>query len=60
VEVRSLRRDANEVAKKMQKEGKLTEDELTRSTKDVQKLTDDAIKEIDNLLKGKEAELMQV
>jgi len=60
VEVRGLRRDANEATKKQQKDGKITEDDLTRATKDIQKLTDDSIKEIDNLLKGKEAELMQV
>lgn len=60
VEIRGFRRDANEQAKKLQKDGKITEDELTKSTKDTQKLTDDSIKKVDELLKGKEAELMQV
>ncbi len=60
VEIRSVRRDANENAKKAQKDGQVTEDDLTLATKEIQKLTDDAIKEIDTHLKAKEAELMQV
>jgi ribosome recycling factor len=60
VEVRGLRRDANEAAKNAQKAGQITEDDLTRATKEIQRHTDDAIKEIDAVLKAKEAELMQV
>jgi len=60
VEIRGLRRDANEGAKKAQKDTQITEDDLSRMTKDIQKKTDDAIKDVDGLLKGKEAELMQV
>lgn len=60
VEVRSIRRDANEAAKKAQKGGKLTEDDLTAMTKQIQDLTDTSIKTIDSLLEKKDAELMQV
>jgi ribosome recycling factor len=60
VEVRSIRREANESAKKAQKAGKITEDELTAMSKDIQDLTDASIKEIDGILEKKDAELMQV
>lgn len=60
VEVRNLRREANEAGKAAQKSGQITEDDLTRLTKEIQRHTDDAIKEIDNVLKAKETELMQV
>ena len=59
VEIRGVRRDANEAAKKAQKDTQMTEDDLTVMTKEVQKFTDDAIKNVDNLLKSKETELMQ-
>jgi ribosome recycling factor len=60
VEIRSVRREANESAKKAEKDGLCTEDELALATKEIQKQTDEAIKEIDSQLKAKEAELMQV
>ena len=60
VEIRALRRDANEMAKKAQKSAKLTEDDLEAMTKDIQELTDASIKQVDDLLKKKDAELMQV
>jgi len=60
VEVRSIRREANEAAKKAQKSGHLTEDELTVMTKQIQDLTDASIKAIDTVLEKKDAELMQV
>lgn len=60
VEIRNVRRDSNESAKKAQKDGQITEDELKIATKDVQKQTDDFIKKVDDGLKGKEAEIMQI
>ncbi len=60
IEVRSCRRDGNEAAKKSQKDSVYTEDEKAQAEKAIQKLTDACIKEIDDLLKAKEAELMQV
>ncbi len=60
VAIRNLRRDANEQLKKMQKAGELTEDDLASEEKDVQKLIDDAIKNIDEMVKKKEADIMEV
>jgi ribosome recycling factor len=60
IEIRTLRRDANEAAKKAQKASKITEDELTAMTKDIQELTDSSIADVDALLAKKDAELMQV
>ena len=60
VRVRSARRDGIEGLKKAQKEGTLTEDELERLEKDVQKLTDDFVKKVDEALTAKEADIMKV
>jgi ribosome recycling factor len=60
VRVRSARRDGIEGLKKAQKEGTLTEDELERLEKDVQKLTDDFVKKVDDSLAAKEADIMKV
>jgi ribosome recycling factor len=60
VAVRNLRRDANEQAKKMQKDKLIAEDDERRSLDEVQKLTDRTIAEIDKLIAGKEAEIMSV
>ena len=58
--VRLLRRDANEELKKLQKSGKLSEDDARRATDDVQKKTDRYVADIDALCKNKEKELMEV
>jgi ribosome recycling factor len=60
VAVRNLRRDANEQAKKLQKDKAITEDDERRSQDEVQKLTDRVIGEIDKLIAAKEAEIMAV
>jgi len=60
VVVRGFRRDANEDLKKLQKDGKLTEDELRKSETDTQKLTDQYIQKIDDVVKKKEQEIMEV
>lgn len=60
VAVRNLRRDANEQAKKLQKDKLIAEDEERRSLEEVQKLTDRIIGEIDKVIAGKEAEIMAV
>jgi len=60
VGVRHVRRDALEAAKKLKKDGKLSEDDEKRLEKDVQTLTDKAIKDIDAALASKEKELMSV
>lgn len=60
VAARHVRRDGMEGLKKLEKDGDLSEDDSRRQSDQVQKLTDDTIKEIDSLLAGKEAEIMQV
>ena len=60
VAIRNIRRDALEAFKKMQKASEITEDELKLAEKDLQKMTDDSCKKIDELLAKKEKELMAV
>ena len=60
VAVRNIRRDANDLCKKMKKDGEMTEDEQKASEKNVQDLTDKFIKEIDAITAKKEKEIMQI
>lgn len=59
VAVRNVRREGIDQLRKMEKDGELTEDELRRLEKDVQKLTDDSVKRIDGLAAEKEREIME-
>ena len=60
VSVRNSRRDANAMLKALQKDGELTEDDLKRALENVQTMTDDAVKQLDQIVKTKETELMEV
>ena len=60
IAIRNVRRDANDDLKKAQKDGAITEDEQKRMEKEVQEFTDAAIKRVDETLKTKEQEIMQV
>jgi ribosome recycling factor len=60
IAVRNLRRDANEHVKKLVKDKLASEDELKRSEAEIQKLTDRHIAAIDQLVAGKEQEIMAV
>jgi ribosome recycling factor len=60
VAVRNIRRDANEQIKHLLKDKKITEDEDRKAHDDVQKVTDDYIKKIDDLGKAKEKDLLHV
>lgn len=60
VSIRSVRRDGIDEAKKAQKDGELTEDDLRNAETEIQKLTDKKIEKIDNLLANKEKEIMSV
>ncbi|WAA10744.1 ribosome recycling factor [Fervidibacillus albus] len=60
VAVRNVRRDANEDLKKLEKSGEITEDDLRRFTEDVQTITNDHIAKIDQLMKEKEKEILEV
>ena len=60
VAIRNIRRDANHHLKEMLKEKLITEDEDRRQEDKIQKITDVHIKDIDNTLKEKEMELMEI
>ena len=60
VAVRNIRRDTNEFFKSQEKAHEISQDDLRRLEADVQKATDAHIAEIDELLKRKEAEIMEV
>ena len=60
VAIRNIRRDAMEKFKAMKKKSEITEDEMKQAEKDLQKLTDDNCKVLDDLLAKKEKELMAV
>lgn len=60
VAIRNIRRDAMEHFKELKKKSEITEDDLKDIEKDMQKLTDDYIKEIDNIAAKKEKELMAI
>jgi ribosome recycling factor len=60
VAVRNIRRDANDEVKRLLKDKKITEDEDHKAHDEVQKMTDDCIKKIDDLGKAKEKDLLHV
>jgi ribosome recycling factor len=60
IAVRNIRRDGMDSLKKMEKDGEISKDEQKGFEGDVQKLTDAFINRIDESLKTKEAEIMQV
>lgn len=60
VAIRNIRREGNDELKKQEKDGDITEDELRRLSDDIQKLTDDHIKEIEKITESKEEEILAV
>lgn len=60
VAVRQARKDANDDIKKQQKAGDLSEDDARREQDEIQKLTDRYIAQMEEVLKHKEAEVMEV
>ena len=60
IAVRNVRRDANDDLKKAEKAGEISQDEQKKMETEVQKDTDAAIKRVDESLKAKEVEIMQV
>ena len=58
--VRNIRRDGNDLIKKAMKDKKITEDEERGALEQIQKLTDDEIKKMEDLAKGKEKEVMSI
>ena len=60
VAIRNLRRDANEQVKKLTKAKEISEDDESRAEKDIQKLTDNFVANIDQCVAEKEKEVMTV
>ncbi|MEM1390507.1 MAG: ribosome recycling factor [Pseudomonadota bacterium] len=60
VAVRNVRRDGMDSVKKLEKDGDISEDDMKRLSDEVQKLTDTYVNQVDETLKAKEEEIMQV
>ncbi|MGB0261784.1 MAG: ribosome recycling factor, partial [Henriciella sp.] len=60
VAIRNIRRDGLDATKKMEKNGEVSEDEQRGLADEIQKLTDLFVKKVDEVMKAKEAEIMQV
>ncbi len=60
VAIRNIRRDALEKLKTMKKNSEITEDDLKYGETEVQKITDDFIKQVDSVASAKEAEIMEI
>lgn len=60
VAVRNIRRDANDLCKKMKKDSQMTEDEQKTSEKEIQDLTDKFIKKIDEITERKQKEILEI
>ncbi|MFT4128037.1 MAG: ribosome recycling factor [Gordonia sp. (in: high G+C Gram-positive bacteria)] len=60
VSIRNVRRKAVEELKRIQKDGEAGEDEVVRAEKEIQKTTDTYVAQVDELVKHKEAELLEV
>ncbi len=58
--IRNIRRDAMDAFKKQQKKSEITEDDLKNAEKDIQKLTDDYITDVDKMVSKKEKELSEI
>jgi len=60
IAIRNVRRDSNDALKEMEKGKEISEDELKRGEKDIQDLTDQYVKKVDELISSKETEVMEV
>jgi ribosome recycling factor len=60
VQLRNQRRDANEMIKQIEKDKECSEDDSRRGQTKVQEVTDEHVKQVDEVLVKKEAEIMEV
>ncbi len=60
VAIRNVRRDGNDDLKKQEKDGKISEDDLRKGETQIQKLTDDYVKKVDEQLAAKEKDILSV
>ena len=59
IAIRNIRRDANELLKSLKKDGEIAEDEAFKGQDQVQKITDEFVKQIDDIYKEKEKEILE-
>jgi len=59
VAVRNIRRDSNELIKGFKKDGDISEDDAFKAQDEIQKITDEHIKQIDDIYKAKEKEILE-
>ena len=60
ISIRNARRDANDQVKSFEKDGDLPEDDAKKATAEVQRVTDDFVKQVDDVVAKKEKEIMEV
>ncbi len=60
IAIRNVRRDGNDRLKRLERDGEISQDEMHQRTSDIQELTDAEIDRVDELLDGKQTEIMQV
>lgn len=60
IAIRNIRRDGNSRLERLRKDGEISEDEMHRAETEMQKLTDTHVAQVDEALKRKEAEVMEV
>ena len=60
VAIRAVRREANDIYKKMKKQSDITEDDLKDAEIQIQTLTDDQIKKVDEIIRDKEREILEI
>jgi ribosome recycling factor len=60
ISLRTIRRETNDELKRLQKESKLTEDDLRKAETEIQKLTDQYVQKVDQILKKKEEEILEI
>jgi len=59
VTIRNIRRDSNELVKSLKKDGDISEDDAFRAQTEIQKITDEQIKQVDVIYKEKEKEILE-
>lgn len=60
IAVRNIRHDANKTVQQRERDGEISEDEMHRKLKEIQDLTDEHVRKIDEMLERKEKEIMEV
>ncbi len=60
IAIRNIRREANDILRKLEKAGKLPEDDSRREQSEVQDITDEHINKIDEMVEAKEKEIMEI